>query len=91
MLNDYLDSLAGSERYEDSKAHDKKRMLESRDNNNSLMQLKECVRAKAKMAQEDGFVHIPWRVNKLTMLLKVCSSLMAFTIFDELNLFLACI
>ena len=66
-------------------------MLESRDNNNSLMQLKECVRAKAKMAQEDGFVHIPWRVNKLTMLLKVCSSLMAFTIFDVLNLLLVCI
>ncbi|KAI0347911.1 P-loop containing nucleoside triphosphate hydrolase protein [Trametopsis cervina] len=65
-----LVDLAGSERYEDSKGHDKKRMVESRDNNNSLMQLKECVRAKAKMAQEDGFVHIPWRANKLTMLLK---------------------
>ena len=64
-------SLAGSERYEDSKAHDKQRMVESRDNNNSLMNLKECVRAKAKMANEDGFVHIPWRGNKLTMLLKV--------------------
>ncbi|EED85294.1 predicted protein [Postia placenta Mad-698-R] len=24
----------------------------------------------AKMANEDGFVHIPWRMNKLTMLLK---------------------
>ncbi len=46
-------------------------MLESRDNNNSLMNLKECVRAKAKMANEEGFVHIPWRSNKLTMLLKV--------------------
>ncbi|KAI0684847.1 P-loop containing nucleoside triphosphate hydrolase protein [Cytidiella melzeri] len=65
-----LVDLAGSERYEDFKAHDKKRMLESRENNNSLMHLKECVRAKAKMAQEDGFVHIPWRANKLTMLLK---------------------
>lgn len=67
-------SLAGSERYEDSKGHDKKRMVESRENNNSLMHLKECVRAKAKMAQEDGFVHIPWRANKLTMLLKVIYS-----------------
>lgn len=28
------------------------------------------MRAKAKMANEDGFVHIPWRMNKLTMLLK---------------------
>lgn len=64
-------SLAGSERYEDSKGHDKQRMKESRENNESLMNLKECVRAKAKMAAEDGFVHIPWRSNKLTMLLKV--------------------
>ncbi|KAJ7104233.1 P-loop containing nucleoside triphosphate hydrolase protein [Mycena belliarum] len=65
-----LVDLAGSERYEDSKAHDKQRMDEARDNNKSLMNLKECVRAKAKMAAEDGFVHIPWRSNKLTMLLK---------------------
>ncbi|KAI0343458.1 P-loop containing nucleoside triphosphate hydrolase protein [Trametopsis cervina] len=65
-----LVDLAGSERYDDSKGHDKQRMLESRENNNSLLHLKECVRAKAKMAQGDGFVHIPWRANKLTMLLK---------------------
>ncbi|KAJ6507403.1 P-loop containing nucleoside triphosphate hydrolase protein [Mycena vitilis] len=60
----------GSERHEDSKDHDKQRMEEARDNNKSLMNLKECVRAKAKMAAEDGFVHVPWRANKLTMLLK---------------------
>ncbi|KAF7305743.1 Kinesin-like protein [Mycena chlorophos] len=65
-----LVDLAGSERYEDSKDHDKQRMEEARENNKSLMNLKECVRAKAKMAAEDGFVHIPWRANKLTMLLK---------------------
>ncbi|KAK0213292.1 P-loop containing nucleoside triphosphate hydrolase protein [Desarmillaria ectypa] len=65
-----LVDLAGSERYEDSKAHDRQRMKESRENNESLMNLKESVRAKAKMAAEDGFVHIPWRSNKLTMLLK---------------------
>jgi len=46
-------------------------MDESRENNKSLMNLKECVRAKAKMAADDGFVHIPWRGNKLTILLKV--------------------
>lgn len=46
-------------------------MDEARDNNKSLMNLKECVRAKARMASEQGFVHIPWRMNKLTMLLKV--------------------
>ncbi|KAJ7895064.1 P-loop containing nucleoside triphosphate hydrolase protein [Mycena leptocephala] len=45
-----LMDLAGSERYEDSKDHDKQRMDE--------------------MASEDGFVHIPWRAHKLTMLLK---------------------
>ncbi|KAJ7289191.1 P-loop containing nucleoside triphosphate hydrolase protein [Mycena rebaudengoi] len=65
-----LVDLAGSERYEDSKDHDTQRMEEVRDNNSSLMNLKECVRAKAKMAAEDGFIHIPWRANKLTMLLK---------------------
>ncbi|EED82646.1 predicted protein [Postia placenta Mad-698-R] len=68
-----LVDLAGSERYEDSKLHDKQRMNESRENNKSLMNLKDCVRAKAKMANEDGFVHIPWRMNKLTMLLKPIS------------------
>lgn len=45
-------------------------MDEAKDNNQSLMNLKECVKAKAKMDQEDGFVHIPWRSSKLTMLLK---------------------
>lgn len=45
-------------------------MDEAKDNNKSLMNLKECVRAKEKMASEQGFVHIPWRMNKLTMLLK---------------------
>ncbi|KAJ6577496.1 P-loop containing nucleoside triphosphate hydrolase protein [Mycena capillaripes] len=65
-----LMDLAGSERYEDSKDHDKQRIDEVRENNKGLMNLKECVRAKAKMASEDGFVHIPWRAHKLTMLLK---------------------
>ncbi|KAJ7483319.1 P-loop containing nucleoside triphosphate hydrolase protein [Mycena latifolia] len=66
-----LVDLAGSERYEDSKDHNKQRMEKARDNTKSLVNLKECVRAKAKMAVEDGFVHIPWRANKLTMLLKM--------------------
>ncbi|KAJ7708965.1 P-loop containing nucleoside triphosphate hydrolase protein [Mycena rosella] len=70
-----LVDLAGSERYEDSKEHDKQRMEEALDNNKSLMNLKECVRAKAKMAAEDGFVHIPWRANKLTMLFKMTNTL----------------
>ncbi|CAK5265801.1 unnamed protein product [Mycena citricolor] len=65
-----LVDLAGSERYEDSKEHDKQRMNEVRENNSSLMHLKECVRAKARMSADEGFVHVPWRTNKLTMLLK---------------------
>jgi hypothetical protein len=71
MLTPCVISLAGSERYEDSKAHDKLQMDQSRENNKSLMNLKDCVRAKAKMTEEEGFVHIPWRANKLTMVLKV--------------------
>jgi kinesin family protein 2/24 len=73
LLITFSCSLAGSERYEDSKDHDKQRMDEVRENNKGLMNLKECVRAKAKMASEDGFVHIPWRAHKLTMLLKASS------------------
>lgn len=47
-------------------------MDESRENNKTLMNLKECVRAKAKATvEEEGFVHIPYRASKLTMLLKV--------------------
>ncbi len=61
-------------------------MLESRDNNNSLMHLKECVRAKAKMAHEDGFVHIPWRANKLTMLLKVCPLVLTSVCLTEMSI-----
>ena len=54
-------------------------MLESRANNASLMALKDCVRAKALLssplsssspASKQAFVHIPWRANKLTLLLK---------------------
>lgn len=41
-----LFDLAGSERCEDSKAHEKQRMKESHENNESFMNLKESVRAK---------------------------------------------
>ncbi|KAF7981278.1 hypothetical protein HWV62_34179 [Athelia sp. TMB] len=65
-----LVDLAGSERYEDSHAHSKERMAESMENNKGLMNLKDCVSATAKMSAVDTFVHVPWRSNKLTMLLK---------------------
>ncbi|KAF8580953.1 P-loop containing nucleoside triphosphate hydrolase protein [Ramaria rubella] len=65
-----LADLAGSERYEDNKAHSKQLMNESRENNKSLLALKECVRARARAGAEDGFVHIPYRSSRLTWVLK---------------------
>lgn len=41
-------------------------------NSKSLMTLKDCVHAKAKTAADEGFVHVPWRTSKLTIVLKVC-------------------
>lgn len=64
-------SLAGSERYEDSKAHSRQLMNESRENNKSLLNLKECVRARAVAGSEEKFVHIPYRSSRLTWVLKV--------------------
>ena len=71
--------MAGSERYDDRKAHDKERMEEARENNKTLMNLKDCVRAKAKTAVlEEGFVHVPFRATKLTLALKVCKLQMSY-------------
>jgi kinesin family protein 2/24 len=62
--------LAGSERRQDSAMHDAARRKESAEINSSLMALKECIRAR--VAQEAGAtkVHVPYRDNKLTQLLK---------------------
>ncbi|KAF8318970.1 P-loop containing nucleoside triphosphate hydrolase protein [Clavulina sp. PMI_390] len=66
-----LVDLAGSERYDDSKDHDRQRMEESKENNLSLSNLKDCVRARAKAVNDDeAFVHIPYRSNRLTLMLK---------------------
>ncbi|KAI0311160.1 P-loop containing nucleoside triphosphate hydrolase protein [Amylostereum chailletii] len=65
-----LVDLAGSERYEDRKAHTKQLMDESKENNKSLLALKECVRARARAESEGGFVHIPYRTTRLTWILK---------------------
>ncbi|KAH7105093.1 P-loop containing nucleoside triphosphate hydrolase protein [Auriculariales sp. MPI-PUGE-AT-0066] len=61
--------LAGSERHTDAKLHSRERLDENKDTNKSLMCLKDCVQARAKAAYA-GFVHIPYRNNKLTLLLK---------------------
>ncbi|KZV99839.1 P-loop containing nucleoside triphosphate hydrolase protein [Exidia glandulosa HHB12029] len=61
-----LVDLAGSERHADSKKHSPARLAETRDNNRSLLALKDCVRARAS-----GASLVPFRTSKLTLLLKV--------------------
>ncbi|KZV95916.1 P-loop containing nucleoside triphosphate hydrolase protein [Exidia glandulosa HHB12029] len=64
------DGLAGSEGYDDAKHPMRQLMDESRETNKSLMALKDCVRARARATEADTFVHVPYRTNKLTLLLK---------------------
>ena len=67
----YVIDLAGSESAKDSKKHDSKRMAETKKINLSLSNLKECIRART-MASEPGKggIHVPYRRNKLTLLIK---------------------
>ncbi|EJD50162.1 P-loop containing nucleoside triphosphate hydrolase protein [Auricularia subglabra TFB-10046 SS5] len=65
-----LVDLAGSERYTDAKLHSRERLDENKETNKSLMALKDCVQARARAAESGAFVHIPYRGNKLTLLLK---------------------
>ncbi|KAF7307818.1 Kinesin-like protein [Mycena kentingensis (nom. inval.)] len=60
-----LIDLAGSERHADSKKHSTARLQETRDNNTSLLALKDCVRARVS-----GATLVPFRTSKLTLLLK---------------------
>lgn len=66
--------LAGSERASDSKAHDKATMKETKAINASLMSLKDCIRARTKAskfgASNDTQCHVPYRRNRLTLLMK---------------------
>uniref|UniRef100_A0A7S2AZM4 Kinesin-like protein n=1 Tax=Octactis speculum TaxID=3111310 RepID=A0A7S2AZM4_9STRA len=70
----YIIDLAGSERSSDSKNHDKARMAETKAINQSLMALKDCIRART-MASRPGAgagaeQHVPYRRSKLTLLMK---------------------
>jgi len=60
-----LIDLAGSERGQDTKHHNRQRRQESAEINKSLLALKECVRAL-----DSGSSHVPYRGSKLTMILK---------------------
>lgn len=69
----YLIDLAGSERNKDSVFHDKERIKESKDIMSSLMNLKDCIRNRTLYLEDQSsskHYHIPFRSNKLTLLLK---------------------
>lgn len=70
-----LVDLAGSEASSDTSQHSKERMVETREINKSLSVLKECItkRAQWSVSKAEGSqkrIHIPFRSNKLTQVLK---------------------
>lgn len=67
----FIIDLAGSENASDTQFHDKSRAKESQAINKSLMALKECIRNRALSAiNVDKYYHVPYRLSKLTLLLK---------------------
>ena len=67
----YVIDLAGSESAKDSKDHDSARMKETKEINSSLMALKSCIRSRTEASGPGkGNTHIPYRSNKLTLLMK---------------------
>ncbi|KAG0647366.1 Diatom spindle kinesin-1 [Hyphodiscus hymeniophilus] len=70
-----LVDLAGSEASADTTQHSRERMTETREINKSLSVLKECIskRAQWSIARSEGKqkpIHVPYRTNKLTQVLK---------------------
>ena len=65
-----LIDLAGSERGQDTKHHNKQRRVESAEINKSLLALKECIRALDTSNNGNFPRHVPYRASKLTMVLK---------------------
>ena len=66
----HLVDLAGSERNADTAAHSRERLRESKLINQSLMVLKECLRARETATRVDRHVHVPFRRSRLTLFLK---------------------
>jgi kinesin family protein 2/24 len=73
--NIMLVDLAGSEASSDTSQHSKERMVETREINKSLNVLKDCITKRAQWSisraeATQKHVHIPFRTNKLTQVLK---------------------
>jgi kinesin family protein 2/24 len=67
----FVIDLAGSESAADSQFHDGSLIEETKLINKSLMNLKECIRHRALSAlNPDKYYHIPYRLSRLTLLLK---------------------
>ena len=67
----FIVDLAGSENASDTQFHDKELVTQTKLINTSLMALKECIRNRALAAtHQDTFYHVPYRLSKLTLLLK---------------------
>ena len=67
----FIVDLAGSENASDAQFHDKELVNQTKLINTSLMALKECIRNRALAAiHQDTFYHVPYRLSKLTLLLK---------------------
>ena len=62
--------LAGSEAAYDKTTHDAETLKETALINKSLATLKECLRARASISASGAHVHVPYRSDKLTLLLK---------------------
>lgn len=67
----FIVDLAGSENASDVQFHDKNLANQTKLINSSLMALKECIRNRALAAKnQDTFYHVPYRLSKLTLLLR---------------------
>ena len=67
----FVVDLAGSENASDVQFHNKDLVSQTKLINSSLMALKECIRNRALAAvDQDTFYHVPYRLSKLTLLLR---------------------